>query len=155
MKSVLTILISAISFSLLLTSCKKQDHDWIGQEPGHSILDLEYINDTLGLRLRDIRSVQMASDSFQIRVYVLPEADARFDGSYRFFLHLYEDQSREGDQSFLPVGTLDFERMNGALIYSRRFKSARSQFSKLRYGMIGPEGNRLFTLNVDTLKIEL
>lgn len=151
----LCVILSVFTLLLLTAACKGEDADWIAKEPGRSILDLEYINDTLGIRLRDIRSVQIAPDSFRINVYVIPDRESRFDASHRFFLHLYEDQSREGDQSFLPAGTREFGKKEGVLIYSRRFRSNNRKFTKLRYGMIGPDGTRLFTLTVDTLKLEL
>ena len=53
MRSVIAIL-TAVALLVLPGACRDTDYAWIGDEPGRSILDIEYINDTLGIRLRDI-----------------------------------------------------------------------------------------------------
>ncbi|SFR36435.1 hypothetical protein SAMN04490243_1135 [Robiginitalea myxolifaciens] len=131
--------------------CRQADYSWVQQQEGKSILDLEYLNDTLGIRVQDIRLVNLGEDQYKIDVYLFPDDPAQFNEKQRFYLHLFPGE-HENDE-FLAVGTLDFRVEKDAHIYSRTFTTARHEFDSLRYGLINADGRRVFSLKVDTLAI--
>ncbi len=142
-----------VVFSLTMGGCRQADYSWVGQQEGKSILDLEYLNDTLDIRVEDIRLVNLGEDQYKIDVYLFPENPAQYTEKQRFYLHLFPGE--EAGSEFLAVGTLDFRIERDAHIYSRTFTTKRRNFDSLRYGLINAEGRRVFSLKVDTLTINI
>lgn len=140
-----------VVFILAMGGCRQADYSWVGKEEGKSILDLEYLNDTLGIRVQDIRLVNLGEDQYKIDVYLFPDDPEQFTEEQRFYLHLFPGE--DADSEFLAVGTLDFRIEKEARIYSRTFSTKRREFDSLRYGLIDAEGRRVFSLKVDTLAI--
>lgn len=140
-----------VIFLLFLGGCKQTDYSWVAQQKGKSILDLEYLNDTLGIRLQDIRLVNLGADQYKIDVYLFADDPEQYNEKQRFYLHLFPGELE--DSQFLAIGTRDFRTQNNARIYSRTFTTTRRDFDSLRYGLINAEGQRVFSLKVDTLTI--
>ena len=150
-----SVILTAFTLLVLIGACKDEAPDWIASEPGRSILDLEYINDTLGIRLRDIRSVQKGKDTYEISVYLQTESQERYLNGYHFYLHFYQEPGPEQDGGFMGTiaGAPHFK--DKVLIFRGVLQSERESYPLLRYGLVDESKNRLFTLAVDTTDILL
>lgn len=149
------VILSVFTLLLLTAACKGEDADWIAKEPGRSILDLEYINDTLGIRLRDIRSVHREKDTYEILVYLQTESHEHYLNGYQFYLHFYEKPGTEQDGRFRGTLAREPYLKNNVLIFKGVLKSVRENYPLLRYGLVDETKKRLFTLAVDTTDILL
>lgn len=147
------ILFCLIGVFCCTTSCKEDSSEWIHQTKGYSILDLEYINDTLGITLKDIRISEISKDSFRISVYLLPDQLEKYGNQNRFFIHFYPNYSSENLKSFIALGTRELKFKNGALIFERDFNSNIYWYPYVRYGLLDEDGRRLFTLELDSIRI--
>ncbi len=144
-----------ILYLILISSlaCHKVQTDWVDNAAGRSILDLEYINDTLDILLQDIRIRELAPERFKLDVYVFPGHSSDLGKKDHFYLHFYPKKAREMDGGFLSVVTGEIRSEKNALVYSGELNSKRAYFELMRYGMVNKEGKRLFTLTVDSVVI--
>ena len=142
-------------FSIVLTfviGCKKKDHSWIQDTEGYSILDLEYINDTLGIVLKDIRLLPLDQNKNLLKVYLLAEESEHYSGNHSFFLHFYAERSREREGEFISVRADSVITERDALVFTGNFESDKNFFEMVRYGLVNSNKKRLFTLTIDSVK---
>lgn len=137
-----------------VVSCKENSSDWIHHTGGHSILDLEYINDTLGIILKDIRVQEIKSNQYHLKIFLLTEEEqSLYKVNYYFFVHLYRKKSKEREGGFVSMITNKVASQNNILVFSGDIETNQKIFEQLRIGLVNPKGERLFTLTVDSVKI--
>ncbi|WP_088339990.1 hypothetical protein [Robiginitalea sediminis] len=140
----------------LVLACRPTDTQWLEREAGNRVLDLKYINDSLGLVLWDIRTEPLKGEKgYTVRVYLEAENPEAYSSGHYFYLHFYPRKAREGSGAFSGLTTRQVYPKNGLLVFEGTLITDRDRFEMLRYGLVNPEKKRLFTLAVDTMAIEL
>lgn len=123
------------------------------EKEGLSILDYEYINDTLGLNILDFRAVRFEDAECRFDIYLVTQYPEKYGKNHRFFIHAYPENTTEADGGFTPLGTNQIRMEEGLLVYSRTFATHHAFYRKLRYGLIDGAGERLFTLKLDSVQL--
>ena len=138
---------------LLVSGCgPDHKYDPNSNPIGRSILDIEYINDTLNLNLVDFRVEQLGKEDYELSIYVISKSSNKYSDNYRFYAHFYPYRdSVRLESSFFPLGTNNIERMGDTILYKRMFSSRIKSFEKVRYGLEDPKGERLFNLRIDSV----
>lgn len=140
----------------LMMACHQQDYRWLDTEEGTRVLDLKYVNDTLGLTLWDIRATPLKKENqYAVRVYLEAEDQARYTNQHYFYLHFYPRKAKEESGKFFSVSAIKVYPKDELLVFEGTLKASEDRFEMLRYGLVGPEKKRLFSLVVDTLEIKL
>lgn len=140
---------------ILFVACReKLRYDPNLNPQGQSILDIEYINDTLDINVVDFRVSDLEQGKQKMEIFVITEMAEEYSRGYSFFIHLYPKISTESDQNFIALGTKSIDSLDGVLIYEREFKLDETYFEQIRYGLLNEEGERLFTLTLDSVRIE-
>lgn len=140
----------------LVLACHRSEMEWLEKESGNRVLDLKYINDSLGLVLWDIRTTPLKGEKgYAVRVYLEAENPEAYSSGHYFYLHFYPRKAREGSGAFSGLTTRRVYPKNGLLVFEGTLRTDRDGFEMLRYGLVSPEKKRLFTLAVDTMAIEL
>ena len=136
-------------------SCKEKSRDPINTKlGGKSILDIEYINDTLDINLVDFRITNLEQGDKRLEIFVITDQPEEYSHGYRYFVHFYPKITSEADQKFISLGTKSIDSLDGVLVYSRDFKIDPTYFELVRYGLLNKEGKRLFVLTLDSVNIE-
>ena len=138
---------------LFLLSCKQYNSDWVQQTSGRSILDLEYINDSLDIVIKDIRIREIEPNRFLLDIYVFTEQHERYSDNHHFYVHFYPKKAKEKGGDFLSVVTKEVSFKRKVLVYSGELKTKNANFELMRYGLVDADGKRLFTLAVETVAI--
>ena len=141
---------------ILFCGCRNPDSSWIQSEPGNSVLDLEYFNDTLGLIVRDIRVYpQSNSKRYQVRVYLEETRRSEHWSDHSFYLHFYPKINTEPQGGFYPAQATPSEVRRGIWVFTGTFESDLERFEMLRFGLVDGNRRRLFTLAVDSIPIRI
>lgn len=141
---------------ILCFSCRNPHPSWIESEPGNSVLDLEYINDTLGLIVRDIRVIpENDSKRYQVRVYLEGTRRSGHWSDHSFYVHFYPIIKTEAQGGFYPSQATPSEVRRGVWVFAGTFESDLEQFEMLRFGLVDGNRRRLFTLAVDSIPIRI
>lgn len=140
----------------LLQGCHNEDYGWLDKEEGVRVLDLKYVNDTLGLVLRDIRVVASGVENrYAIRAYLEARDPERYIGGHYFYIHFYPKKAKEGSGKFTGVTTQKVFSKKGLLVFEGTLNTDRDHYEMMRYGLVSPAKERLFSLEVDTLDIHM
>lgn len=116
-----------------------------------SILDYEYINDTLALRIIDIRVSDEGNSDYEIEVIMETGNVEKYSKNHKFFIHCYYYEGME-TKNFMPIGTNRVKVLDNVIKYSRKFKSHNDIFKVMRYGLLNTNTNeRYFTLKIDSV----
>lgn len=139
----------------LLSSCKEKPSYLIqANKEGISILDLEYINDSLEINLVDFRVNHLKEDLYELKIYLIAEEPDKYvNGDYKFFVHFYPEIKEEKSSDFLALGTKKAYREEDILVFVRQFQSQTHHFERVRYGLLDQTGKRLFTLTLNGIEI--
>lgn len=142
-----------IVLGILMASCvTKPKYDPSDNPKGKSILDIEYINDTLGVNLVDFRVETMSKNEYELSLYAFSKQSKLQLESHKFFVHAYPEKKREKPGNFISLDTDEFINQNDTLIFSRKFYSETESFEMIRYGLVDPKNRiRLFTLTLDNV----
>jgi hypothetical protein len=120
-----------------------------------SILDIEYLNDTLNIAVKGFKVIDLDEDNYEMEITMqTPELD-KYSKDFKFFVHcIYYDDFREGDSDRLAVGTNRVKTEGDKIIFSRKFKSNVYEFETIRYGLLNTKTNeRYFTLKLDSITL--
>lgn len=140
-----------VFFVLLALSCgPKHKYDPSDNPKGKSILDIEYINDTLNINVVDFRVEHIEGQNYELEIYMISTDADLYAQDHKFYAHFYPDHS----SNFFPFGTNEIQRNGDTLIYNRNFSAALKNFAVIRYGLENKEGKRLFSLHIDSVDIK-
>ena len=149
---------------ILLVSCKNDKRESkIGSETRtetknsleneKSVLDLEYLNDTLNVTVKDFKIIDHDHDTYELEITMeTPDID-KYSKDHKFFVNcFYFDHLKEGNSDRLAVGTNRVEVSGKKIIYSRKFQSKVFEFKRIRYGLLNNKTNeRYFSLKLDSI----
>lgn len=140
---------------LILCSCREErQYKILNEHPGQSILDFEYINDTLGINLIDFRVTSMDGPNKKLELFMVTDRVQEYGNDHQYFVHLYPQFTSESSGNFVALGTNSIQISEDLIIYSREFSIQKDYFEKIRYGLKNSEGKRLFTLTLDTIQLQ-
>ncbi len=141
-----------VLISLVLGCGPRYQYDPNKNRDGRSIIDIEYINDTLDLNLVDFRVKKLGTEDYELSIYIISQSSEEYFKNHRFYAHFYPYKDSVGpNTSFFPLGTNNTERMGDTIMYKRMFSSRIKSFEKVRYGLEDPKGERLFNLRIDSV----
>lgn len=119
-----------------------------------SILDLEYLNDTLQIAVNDIYVENLQNDNYKVSVEMETPLVEKYSKDYKFYIHCYYHDGLEVDDvKFLPVGTNKVAVDGNTITYSRKFTSDLDFFKVVRYGLLNKKTKqRYFSLKIDSVE---
>lgn len=127
----------------------------IQNENEKSILDFEYLNDTLNIAVKDFKVIDHNDDNYELEITMeTPEID-KYSKGHKFFVHcFYYDNLNVGNNDRLAVGTNRIKVEGKKIIFSRKFQSKVYEFKRIRYGLLNNETKeRYFSLKLDSITI--
>ncbi len=162
MKNIVIFFFLMIAFS----SCKK-DKKAAGDEANiekkeviknpteKSILDVEYINDTLDLRIDEFKIIHLNKDKYELEIAMATPKIETYSIDHRFFVQFYYNDDTEVDnKNKLSVATNKVRVEGDKLIFSRKFESQVDIFKTIRYGLANIKTkDRYFTLKIDSIAL--
>lgn len=140
-----------VIFVLMALSCgSRHKYDPRNNHKGKSILDIEYINDTLNVNVVDFRVEHIEGQNYELEIYMISSDAELYAQDHKFYAHFYPYHTSK----FLPFGTKQIKKKGDTIIYNRNFSVALKNFKVIRYGLENKEGKRLFSLHIDSVDIE-
>ena len=120
-----------------------------------SILDIEYLNDTLDLRIDDFKIIHLKEDSYELEIDMTTPKIETYAIDHRFFVQFYYNDDTEVDnKNKLHLGTNKVRVDGDKVIFSRKFISQVDIFKTIRYGLANTKRKeRYFTLKIDSITL--
>jgi len=146
---------------LVLVSCRNEKSNELNNNVTEvktnekSILDIEYLNDTLQIAVKDISVLDLKDDKYEISVEMETPLIEKYSKGYKFYIHCYYyDDLGEDGKKFLPIGTNKIKVNGDKITYSRKFTSDLDFFKVIRYGLLNSQTDeRYFSLKIDSVDI--
>ncbi|MDB9960537.1 hypothetical protein OAD62_00410 [Oceanihabitans sp.] len=120
-----------------------------------SILDIEYLNDTLDLRIEDFKIIHLKEDSYELEIDMATPKIETYANDHRFFVQFYYNDDIEVDKkNKLHLATNKVRVDGDKVIFSRKFTSQVDIFKTIRYGLANTKRKeRYFTLKIDSITL--
>ena len=120
-----------------------------------SILDIEYLNDTLDLRIDDFKIIHLKEDSYELEIDMTTPKIETYAIDHRFFVQFYYNDDTEVDnKNKLHLATNKVRVDGDKVIFSRKFTSQVDIFKTIRYGLANTKRKeRYFTLKIDSITL--
>ena len=162
MKKVVLIFVLMIVFN----SCKKEkkavenelktEKKAVVKNPKEkNILDVEYRNDTLDLRIDEFKIIDLENDNFELEIAMATPKIETYAIDHRFFVQFYYNDDTEVDKKDKLFIATNKVKVNGdKVIFSRKFTSQVDIFKTIRYGLANTKRKeRYFTLKIDSITL--
>lgn len=120
-----------------------------------SILDVEYLNDSLEIAITDIKVTDKENDQYDLEIVLETPVIKKYSNDYRFYVHCYYYEGMEdGEKKYMAIGTNRVKVEDNKIHYRRSFESEIDIFKVIRYGLLNTKTKeRLFDLKLDSIAL--
>ena len=134
---------------------KKEKTEPLKNSNKKSILDIEYLNDSLDIAITDIKVINKENDRYDLEIVLETPAIKKYSQDHRFFVHCYYYEGMEdGEKKYMAIGTNRVKVEENKILFRRSFKSEIDIFKVMRYGLLDVKTNeRLFNLKLDSIAL--